>query len=160
MRKVTSDIREAVPADLPQIRACARDAYEPYVARIGKPPAPMVADFEALVRKGRVHVATDGAGSLAGFIVFYTRDGHMHLENVAVARGHQGEGVGKRLIAFCEEAARTAGLGRIELYTNEKMTENFGLYRHLGYEETGRREEDGFNRVFFRKLLAGEPPQD
>ena len=42
---------------------------------------------------------------------------------------------------------------RIELYTNAAMRENVDYYPHLGYEETGRHEEDGFQRVFFRKAL-------
>jgi hypothetical protein len=33
------------------------------------------------------------------------------------------------------------------------MTENLSLYAALGYEETGRATEDGFDRVYFRKSL-------
>ena len=66
----------------------------------------------------------------------------------------QGCGIGRALIAHVEEEARRLGLNAVELYTNEKMTENLGLYSRLGYIETGRRNEDGFNRVFFRKALV------
>ncbi len=37
--------------------------------------------------------------------------------------------------------------------TNEKMSQNLSIYPHLGYVETGRRIEDGFNRVYFEKKL-------
>jgi len=33
------------------------------------------------------------------------------------------------------------------------MQENLSLYRHLGYIETDRRYEDGFDRVYFEKRV-------
>lgn len=56
-------------------------------------------------------------------------------------------------MAHCEAAARQAGLAAVDLYTNEMMAENLAIYPRLGYAETGRRREDGFNRVFFSKSL-------
>jgi hypothetical protein len=35
------------------------------------------------------------------------------------------------------------------------MTENQRLYAAIGYEETGRATEAGYERVFMRKRLAG-----
>jgi hypothetical protein len=34
------------------------------------------------------------------------------------------------------------------------MTENIRMYEHLGYEETDRRTEEGYDRVYMRKTLA------
>lgn len=64
-----------------------------------------------------------------------------------------GHGIGRALIAQVEATARKQGLAAVELYTNEKMTENLALYPRLGYRETGCHIEDGFARVFFRKDL-------
>ena len=75
------------------------------------------------------------------------------LENVVVRSSAAGKGVGKRLITFCEEKAKQACAKRIKLYTNEKMSENLSIYPHLGYQETDRKTEDGFNCVFFEKSL-------
>ncbi len=147
-------IKPASLEDVPQIASCANEAYEKYVQRIGKKPAPMVADFGSLVELGRVFVSKGTDGDFEGFIVFYARGNHMHLENVAVSSACMGKGVGRRLIEFCEATAKSQGLDRIELYTNEKMTENLSLYPHLGYVETARHEQDGFNRVFFCKRLG------
>ena len=33
------------------------------------------------------------------------------------------------------------------------MTENIAMYRHLLWQETGRGEQSGYRRVFFRKVL-------
>jgi ribosomal protein S18 acetylase RimI-like enzyme len=44
-------------------------------------------------------------------------------------------------------------LHEIRLYTNEKMEENLPFYRSLGFEETGRRLDEGYRRVFMKKRL-------
>ncbi|TAJ85524.1 MAG: GNAT family N-acetyltransferase [Reyranella sp.] len=147
-------IRQAVPSDEPEVRTCAEQAYARYVPAMGRKPAPMVADFAAQIADGHVYVATDDKGGFEGFIVFYAEDGHVMLENVAVLPSAAGRGVGKRLIAFCEDTARQRGFGAVHLYTNEKMIENLSIYPRLGYVEVGRRTEAGFNRVYFEKSLA------
>jgi len=145
-------IVRADKSHLGAIERCARAAYQKYVARIGREPAPMVADFGAQIAAGQIWAAVDEAG-LGGYAVCYARGDHMHLENIAVLPERQGHGIGRALIAHVEAEARRRGLAAVELYTNEKMTENLQLYPRLGYIETGRHLEDGFHRVFFRKAL-------
>lgn len=147
-------IRPARPDDAPAIQACARQAYGRYVLRIGRPPAPMAADYAALIAAGDVHVATGADGGFLGFIVYRAAGRDLLLENVAVLPGAAGRGIGKALIAHCEQAARAQGAAAVRLYTNAKMTENLALYPRLGYTETARRSEDGFERVYFEKRLA------
>ncbi len=148
------EIRQAAAEDGPAVQACAVSAYKDYVASIGKRPAPMVADFGEQIAQGIVWALADGS-DIGGYVVFYRRGDHMLLENVAVVPECQGQGHGRRLIEFAEHAARQAGLRNIELYTNAKMTGNLVLYPKLGYREVGRWHEDGFDRVYFRKELAG-----
>jgi len=146
-------IRMATDGDEPGVRDCAEDAYAPYVPLIGREPAPMVADFAAQIAAGQVHVLPGDHGGIDGFIVFYPRGDHMFLENVAVRRRAAGRGIGKALIGVCEAETRRLGLDTIRLYTNVKMAENLRIYRHLGFVETDRRREDGFDRVYFEKHL-------
>jgi ribosomal protein S18 acetylase RimI-like enzyme len=145
-------IRQAKPADLVQIKACAAAAYTCYVERIGKKPAPMIADFAAAIEAETLYLI-EAEAQICGFVVFYACNDYLHLENVAVDPRFQGLGLGMQLIEFVEQQARVGGYGSIELYTNVKMTENLGLYPRLGYEEFDRRREDGFDRVYFRKAL-------
>ncbi|MDH1262082.1 GNAT family N-acetyltransferase [Pseudomonas sp. GD03944] len=147
-------IRQANTTDLTAIRTCAQRAYGRYVAAIGRPPAPMGADFAALIEAGQVQVYVAAGGEVVGFIVFYPSADHMLLESVAVQPEAAGQGIGKALIRHCEDAARRQGLCAVRLYTNEKMTDNLAIYPRLGYREVGRREEDGFRRVFFEKSLG------
>lgn len=147
-------IRPATAADETAIRACATAAYSKYIAAIGRKPAPMTADYTAHIARGEVHVAVDDAGALLGFIVFFSEGKSMQLENVAVQPEAAGQGIGKGLVKLCEDEARRRGHAVVKLYTNEKMTENISLYPRLGYKETGRRSEHGFDRVFFEKAVG------
>jgi ribosomal protein S18 acetylase RimI-like enzyme len=146
------DIRPAVPADAEAVAACVRAAYAHYVPRIGREPAPMGANYPALIAAGAVWVAEED-GEVAGVLVLHPQPPALLVENVAVRPAFQGRGLGRALMRFAEERARAAGLEETVLYTNERMTENLRFYPALGYAETGRGEQDGFARVFFRKSL-------
>ena len=145
------EIRPAREADLEAVRRIARAAYALYVPRIGREPAPMVADFAAAQAAGQLWVVGEPAQC---YVHAYPRGDHWHLENVAVDPSAQGQGLGRRLIAAVEGMAADAGARAVELYTNAAMTENRALYPRLGYCEMGRRREDGFDRVFYRKELG------
>jgi GNAT superfamily N-acetyltransferase len=150
-------IRLATPADVPVLRSVAAAAYLPYVPRIGRPPAPVDADYAGAVRRGEAWLASSG-DDVVGLIVLVPElvpePGYLLLENVAVLPPAQGSGVGTRLLAFAEQRAGELGLPEIRLYTNEAMTENLAYYPRRGYTETRRGEEDGFRRVYFSKRLT------
>jgi hypothetical protein len=61
-------IRLAAEADAPALATIAVAVYQRYVPRIGRPPAPMTADYPAAVRRGQAWVAATG-GEVAGFII-------------------------------------------------------------------------------------------
>ena len=42
----------------------------------------------------------------------------------------------------------------LRLYTHETMTENIALYTRLGFAETGRGHDAGYDRVFMTKRLG------
>jgi ribosomal protein S18 acetylase RimI-like enzyme len=149
------EIRPANAADCAAVVACVRAAYSKYLARVGREPAPMLADYPALIARGVVHVLPEPtAADMRGLIVLWPTDGAMFVENVAVHPHYQGQGLGRRLMAFAEERARAADLLEMRLYTNEAMTENLEFYCRLGFEETGRRLDEGYRRVFLRKTLG------
>ena len=145
-------LRRATPADREAIERLVEAAYGMYVERIGKRPAPMDADYAALIDAGRITVA-QSEGRVVGILVLVPMEDHLLVENVAVDPAAQGSGLGRRLMAHAEDEARTRGLSELRLYTNEKMVENVAWYPRLGYRETERRAEHGFARVFFSKRL-------
>jgi ribosomal protein S18 acetylase RimI-like enzyme len=145
-------IRPARPSDIPAIERIVHDAYAHYVARMGQRPGPMDDDYPARVAEQAVWVL-ERDGALAGLVVVLPEPDHLLLDNIAVARSHQGHGLGRALVAFAEAEAKRRGYPEIRLYTHVTMTENVALYTRLGFEETHRGEQAGFHRVFMRKRL-------
>ena len=150
--------RPAIAADANAVRALVREAYALYVPRMDREPAPMLADYEALIAHGTVSVI-EVEGSIVGILVCYQRGVHWHVENVAVATSAQGGGIGRELMACAEKKAQAHGLASVELYINEVMTENLEFYEALGYGVRERVEEDGYSRIYLRKVLNA-PEQD
>ncbi len=144
--------RPAVAADVPALAEVARQAYAPYVERMGEQPAPMTADYDAVVAGGEVWVAEDDQ-RIIGMLSLVAESGYLLVENVAVVPEAQGKGVGNALMRLAEDRAAASGLAELRLYTNAVMTENLHYYPRRGYVETHRGEEGGFQRVFFRKRL-------
>ena len=147
-------IRQAVVADLSAIRECAELSYACYIERMGRKPAPMIADFASAITCNQIDVITSHNAELLGFMVSYPKHNHFFLENIAIHPKHQKLGLGRCLLNHCESKARLHGYTSIELYTNEKMTENLAWYPRRGYVETERKVENGFHRVYFRKTLS------
>jgi GNAT superfamily N-acetyltransferase len=147
-------IRRAEPADRAAVEAIVEAAYSPYIARMGKPPGPMLDDYVALIAQGAVSVLEDSAGEIAAIIVLLPKPDHLLLDNIAVSPNRQGQGFGRRLIEFAEAEARRFGHRELRLYTHEKMTENIALYTRIGFVEIGRGHEAGYDRVFMTKRLA------
>ncbi|KAI0412051.1 acyl-CoA N-acyltransferase [Xylaria grammica] len=144
--------RMASQSDLAAIQAVVRDAYTPYVSSIGRKPGPLLDDYEAHINAGRVTVVDLDAG-IGGILVLIPESDAMLLDNVAVAPSAQGLGLGRELMAYAEQCAKTAGYSSIRLYTHERMARNIEYYSRIGYVETHRAEENGLKRVFMAKPL-------
>lgn len=146
-------IRAAVASDAATVRRIVQAAYTPYIARIGRPPGPMLDDYPSRIAAGQTWVAEDG-GRVVGVLVLEERADGLLLDNVAVDLGWQGRGIGRALIGFAEAKARKLGWREIRLYTHALMTENQALYHRLGFREVFRVVEKGFDRVYMAKPLA------
>jgi ribosomal protein S18 acetylase RimI-like enzyme len=145
-------IRAATAADVLAIANIVDQAYRHYIARMGKPPGPRLDDYAARVSEGVIWVLEEGA-AIAGIIVLLPTTSYLLLDNIAVSPARQGSGLGRRLLAFAEAEALRHGYPEIRLYTHLTMVENRRLYASIGYEETGRGSEAGYDRVFMRKQL-------
>jgi ribosomal protein S18 acetylase RimI-like enzyme len=147
-------IRRARPDDLAAVEAIVEAAYSRYLEIIGRPPGPMLDDYGTLIAQDAVSVLEGADGAIAAIIVLLPKPDHLLLDNIAVRPERQGQGLGRRLIEFAEAEARRLGYRELRLYTHEKMVENIALYRRLGFEQTGRGHEAGYDRVFMTKHLA------
>ena len=149
--------RRATRDDIDDIRRLVADAFGKYVDRIGKPPAPMTADYAELLDTSRVWVIEQGGG-VVGTLVTQAQSDHLLLDVIAVAPSAQGGGHGRALLERADQDARDQGLVEIRLCTNEAMTENLEFYPRRGFHETSRGVQDGYHRVFFAKAVTATGP--
>lgn len=169
-------IVRAEATDILTIVFLVKAAYTKYIERIGREPAPMTADYDQLLQSHEIYVLRTASVSLApsshttlpghnispdpnidhsilGSIIVKAQDTSLHIDNLVVQPNAQGRGYGRLLMDFAEQLARERGLRRLQLYTNVKMWENVKLYEKLGFKETERKVEDGFERVYFEKFV-------
>lgn len=153
----TSLVRKASPDDAARIGSISRAAYNKYIPRIGREPAPMLADFAAEIAADHV-VVIETAGMVAGYMVAWSETDAYFIDNIAVEPLRQGQGLGRKLVdhAVCE--ARRLRLPALRLYTNVAMTENLSMYDHLGFIETHRVWEEEFHRIYLRLILPEAEP--
>jgi len=150
---MTLTVRLAAEEDTAAVKACVLAAFERYIGRIGRPPAPMLLDFLAEIRARHVWVVLEEQ-CVVGSLVQYETERGFYIDTVAVLPESQGTGAGKALLVFAEQEARQRGFNSVYLCTNSKMTENQILYPRIGYVEYERKHESGYDRVFYNKPLG------
>lgn len=145
-------IRTAHDEEAEAVRDVVHAAYRHYIARIGKPPGPMLDDYAQRIADGQAWVLQDD-DRIVGVLVLEQGPRGFLLDNIAVLPDCQGKGFGRRLIEFAEAEARRGGFWEVTLYTHALMSENIALYRRIGFVETHRVSEKGFDRVYMSKRL-------
>jgi ribosomal protein S18 acetylase RimI-like enzyme len=166
-------IRRAEPADLSAIERIVSAAFTPYIARLGRPPGVMKNDYAAFIAAGAAFVRTGGPagagerlagerdgpapdgetgeGPVEGVIVLVDEEDVLYVDTLGVDPAAHGRGHGRALLDFAAAEARRRGFPALRLCTNLVMRENLTFYRHLGWRETHRGTQAGFERVFYRK---------
>lgn len=80
------------------------------------------------------------------------------IEAVHVSAGHQGQGVGGRLLSHAEQAIAAAGHRQVRLETDTFNERAQSVYKAVGYVEKDRYPDDewdsGFTTVLFEKRLG------
>jgi [ribosomal protein S18]-alanine N-acetyltransferase len=87
----------------------------------------------------RVALVAESAGSVVGFAVAVLVAGEGEIESIAVANGHQRQGIGAVLLNALLEALQAAGALAIVLEVRESNRAARGLYARAGFREVGRR---------------------
>jgi GNAT superfamily N-acetyltransferase len=98
-----------------------------------------------------LRVAEDDRGEAIGFVhacaydtIFY--DPVKYVMALAVAPAWQGKGVGKALLAACEDWARADGAMGVRLSSGSDRLGAHAFYKHLGYAL--RKEQKSFWKIF------------
>jgi ribosomal protein S18 acetylase RimI-like enzyme len=148
------DIRVATFMDVPNIEACVADAFKGYIPLIGKKPAPMRMDYNEIIKRHSVFVAVIDGFMAGAVVILDTCDRFMWLDVLAVSEKYRGLGIGKKLIECAENFIAEKQKSECRLYTNIKFEKSIAIYRHLGYVEYQRMCENGYDRIFFRKIVS------
>lgn len=82
-----------------------------------------------------VAVSTCGK-SISGFAIMIFREHTAHLNLLAVRPKHRRQGIGRYLIEWLEESAKTAGTFQLSLEVRESNLAAQAFYESLGYKQT------------------------
>jgi ribosomal protein S18 acetylase RimI-like enzyme len=148
-----NQIRSATPADAAAIRNIVRAAYAKWVPALGREPLPMQADYERAVREHQIDLLYID-GQMVGLIEMIVRSDHLFIENVAVSPEHQGQGLGRRLLAHAERVALARGYRDIRLLANAVFESNISLYKAVGYRIDREEPFMGGISVYMSKKVA------
>jgi GNAT superfamily N-acetyltransferase len=103
---------------------------------------------------GRFLVARlDGQAVACGGIKFHGDD-PAELKRMWVDASVRGQGIGRRMLAALEGAARSGGATAVELETNRTLPEAIAMYRSAGYVEVEPFNDEPYGDHWFRKQLA------
>jgi ribosomal protein S18 acetylase RimI-like enzyme len=139
-------IRPAFLDEADAARALVREAYERWIARLGREPSPMQDDYTQRITDGEVWVLEREA-KLIGLVVLKDGADALLIPNIAIIPAAQGQGHGQRLIAFAETEARRRGYREVKLVVNALLVENVAIYQHLGFSEVMRINGKGADRA-------------
>ena len=89
-------IRRALADDAARLGAIARAAYSKYIPRIGREPAPMLADFAAEITADHT-VVIETARSVDGYMIAWAEGDAYCIDNIAIDPTRQGNGLGRQL---------------------------------------------------------------
>ena len=84
-------IRPARAGEDAVVRDVVHAAYRHYIARIGKPPGPMLDDYAQRIAEGQAWVLED-TGHIVGVLVLEQSTDGFLLDNIAVLPDRQGKG--------------------------------------------------------------------
>ena len=113
----------------------------------------MLVNFVDEVAAGRV-VVIENETRIDGYLVGWSEADAYFVDNIAVDPTCQRKGLGRALMDHAVAEARRLRLPALRLYTNVTMTENIAIYAGLGFVETHRVDEHGFQRVYMRRALT------
>jgi ribosomal protein S18 acetylase RimI-like enzyme len=159
------EIREAYPEEYAEAGVVTADAYREFFFDTEHHPyLEEIADVAGRARRTTIILAVDGEriiGSATLELDGRTDEDHgplapaeAHIRMLGVHPDARGAGVGRQLMAVCEERARKAGRTRMTLHTTTRMRAAREMYAGLGYERSEDRVlPDGFVLLGYAKQL-------
>ncbi len=165
---LASKIRPATISDIPSIVEIRLGAVtEEDISEFGVPEDNLYSSITKLkeiwnfgnrLKDGFEVFVSEEQGKVIGFIVF-TMKRDDNIDNIVVAKDERGKGVGRALVEFVEELAKSRGFSVLKTDTTENAEgvpwRAYGFWRKMGYEDKGVRlsTEYGFKVIPLTKNL-------
>ena len=96
-----------------------------------------------LLNDGSEVFVAECEGKVIGFIVYNMKSVDDNIDNIVVGKAAQGKGVGRALVEYLEELAKSRGFLVITTDTTENAEgvpwKAYGFWRKMGYEDKGVR---------------------
>ncbi|MCV0425264.1 MAG: GNAT family N-acetyltransferase [Roseibium sp.] len=143
----------ATPGDAQGLHDLADRSYEHFIPVINATPAPMLADYAALVRDHEVWVIRSG-DDLAASLALVPHDDHLLIESIAVDPNQQGNGFGRIMLDWAQHRTEMLKLPEMKLYTHVLMTWNRTWYKRAGFTETHEEQRGDKRIVHMSKKLS------
>ncbi|MGF6149177.1 GNAT family N-acetyltransferase [Pseudomonas fluorescens] len=136
---MTISLRRAQFNDASALPAVERSAAalfrnDPELAWLADAPVTSFEQHLRAIESAQVWVAEMANGSIVGFLSAHTADTELHIQEISVCSGFQGQGLGRRLLQTALEYARQNGLTALTLTTFRELPWNEPFYQRLGFE--------------------------
>jgi len=135
-------VTEATPDDLPALESLLMALFSAMRDTAGLDRSRALKNCRALLGREDTHILIARAGGQAvGFINFTLRQTLLHpgpsglVDELVVAEGWRGRGVGRRLVAAAIERCRQLGCCEVEVSTEKANRAARAFYRRCGFEE-------------------------
>lgn len=111
-----------------------------------------------LIARELALVAEASGGRIVGFLNGEVAPDALHIWQIAVDRGNQGQGIGRQLIMAARQVAAERGIGALTLTTFRNVPWNEPYYRRLGFRRLPESEfGPRLRAVFEKEKQAGLP---
>ena len=152
MPLVSARLRPARPDDVPELLVLERASF----ASDRLSPRQMA--WHASGRSNARFVVAERGGAIIGNALVFLRRGtrRARLYSIVVAKAARGLGLGAKLLAWAERAAREAGARELSLEVRSRNAAAIALYERRGYARVGTRRgyyEDGADAERYLKGL-------
>jgi putative acetyltransferase len=91
-------------------------------------------ESQIVAKGGQVYIAELDGERIGAVALLAYGDGDFELSKMAVAPGVRGQGIGRRLIVYTLEQARSLGARRVFLGSNSVLANAVHLYEALGFK--------------------------
>ncbi len=129
-------IREANQDEIEIVRQVMYEAFKEYHGILHPPSGALRETAESIRRKiegrGGAIIVWDKSEPVGSALYYYEQD-YMYIGRVSVIPAHRGKGIGKAIIAYLEDLAKSRGYSKTRIEVRLSLPDNLKYYEKLHY---------------------------